>query len=91
EQIADDIEFLGGSINSGAERLNSFVTVTVTSDKIASALRIMSDVVLNPGFDEKELDLLKAQTLDELKFNLTQPGFLANYVASKAVFGEHPV
>ncbi|MCV4784113.1 insulinase family protein, partial [Escherichia coli] len=67
EQIADDIEFLGGSINSGAERLNSFVTVTVTSDKIASALRIMSDVVLNPGFDEKELDLLKAQTLDELK------------------------
>ncbi|MFN3418351.1 MAG: M16 family metallopeptidase [Pyrinomonadaceae bacterium] len=91
EQIADDIEFLGGSINSGAERLNSFVTVTVTSDKIASAMRIMSDVVLNPGFDEKELDLLKAQTLDELKFNLTQPGFLANYVASKAVFGEHPV
>jgi len=91
EKIAEDIEFLGGSIDSGAGRLSSFVTVTVTTGKLASALSIFSDVVLRPKFAEEELAFLKSQTLDELKFSLTQPGFLANYVASKAVFGEHPV
>jgi zinc protease len=45
---------------------------------------------LNPKFDEKELDLLKSQTLDGLTYNLRQPSSLASYVASKYSFGEHP-
>ena len=89
-QIAEQIEFLGGSISSGASWNSSFVSVTVTSDKVAQAMAILSDVVLNPKFDQKELDLLKSQTLDGLTYNLKQPSFLANYVASKYSFGEHP-
>ncbi|NOT47453.1 MAG: insulinase family protein [Acidobacteria bacterium] len=89
-QIAEEIEFLGGSINSGAGWNSSFVSVTVTSDKVDQAMAILADVVLNPKFDQKELDLLKSQTLDGLTYNLKQPSFLANYVASKYSFGEHP-
>ncbi|MFM9904357.1 MAG: M16 family metallopeptidase [Pyrinomonadaceae bacterium] len=89
-EIAEGMEFLGASINSGAGWNSSFVSVTVTSDKVEQALAIMSDVVLNPKFDEKELDLLKSQTLDGLTYNLKQPSFLANYVASKYSFFEHP-
>ena len=89
-KIAEDVEFLGGAINSGAGWNNSFVSITVTSDKVEQALAILADVVLNPSFDQKELDLLKSQTLDGLTYNLKQPGFLANYAASKYSFGEHP-
>ncbi len=89
-EVAEAIEFLGGSINSGAGWNSSFVSVTVTSDKVEQAMAIMSDVVLNPKFDQKELDLLKSQTLDGLTFSLKQPSSLANYVASKYSFGEHP-
>jgi zinc protease len=89
-QIAEQMEFLGGSINTGAGWNNSAVTITVTSDKLDQAMAIMADVVLNPAFDQKELDLLKSQTLDGLTYNLKQPGFLASYVASKYSFGEHP-
>jgi zinc protease len=53
-------------------------------------MAIMADVVLHPKFDQKELDLLKSQTLDGLNYNLKQPNFVANYVASKFSFGEHP-
>ncbi len=90
EQIAEEMEFLGGSINSGAGWNSSSVTISVTSDKLEQAMAIMADVVLNPTFKEDELDLLKSQTLDELKANLTQPAFLANYVASVHSFREHP-
>jgi zinc protease len=89
-QIAEAIEFLGGSLNSGAGWNSSFISVTVTSDKVDQVLAIMSDVALNPKFDESELELLKSQTLDGLTYNLKQPSFLANYVASKYSFGEHP-
>lgn len=90
EQIAEQMEFLGGSIGSNAGWNGSSVTISVTSDKLDQAMAIMSDVVLNPTFKQEELDLLKAQTLDDLKYSLTQPGFLATYVASKYSFDEHP-
>lgn len=89
-QIAEDVEFLGGSINTGAGWNNSFVSITVTPDKLDRAMAIMADVVLNPSFKPDELDLLKTQALDGLTYNLKQPSFLANYVASKYSFGEHP-
>lgn len=89
-EIAEAIEFLGGSINSGASWNASFVSVSVTSDKLAQALAIMGDVVQNPKFDKDEIDLLKSQTLDGLTYNLKQPSFLANHVSSVYSFGEHP-
>ena len=90
EQIAEEIEFLGGSIGSGAGWNGSNVTMSTTSDKLDQAMSIMADVALNPVFKQEELDLLKSQAMDELKYNLTQPGFLANYVASRYSFSEHP-
>lgn len=89
-QIAEQIEFLGGEINTGAGWNNSVVNISVMSDKLDQAMAIMADVVLNPTFKQEEIDLLKSQTLDGLTFNLKQPGFLANYVASKYSFDEHP-
>lgn len=88
--IAESIEFLGGSIASGAGWNGSFAAVSVTSDKVAQALGIFSDVVLNPSFQKEEIDLLKSQTLDGLTYSLKQPSFLASHAASKYSFGEHP-
>jgi zinc protease len=89
-QIAEQMEFLGGSIASGAGWNSSFVSVNVMSDKLDPALAILADAVLNPKFEQKEIDLLKSQLADNLAYNLKQPGFLANYAASVYSFGEHP-
>lgn len=88
-QIAEEIEFLGGDINSGAGWLNSNVSVNVTSDKIEQALTVMADTVINPAFSQNEIDLLKTQTLDELNVALKQPSTIANFVAARYSFGEH--
>jgi len=89
-QIAEQMECLGGSINTGAGWNNSNVSINVMTDKLGAALAIMSDVVLNPVFKQEELTLLKSQMLDNLTYNLKQPGFLGNYVASAYSFYEHP-
>ena len=89
-QIADDMAYLGTELNTGAGWNSSTVSFTATPDNLPRALAVMADVVMNPTFKQEELDLLKSQTLDELKYNLKQPSFVANYVASKYAFGEHP-
>jgi zinc protease len=89
-QIAEEMEFLGGSINSGAGWNNSSVTISVTSDKLTQAMAILADVALNPTFPQDELELLKSQAIDGLTYNLTQPGFLSSYVSSVYSLDEHP-
>jgi zinc protease len=89
-QIAEEMEFLGASINAGAGWNSSTVAVNTMSDKVDKAMGIMADTVLNPVFDQKEIDLLKSQTLDNLNYSLKQPSSLSAFVASKYSFGEHP-
>lgn len=89
-QIAEEMEFLGASLFSFAGWQNSSLGMSVTSDKFDAAMAIMADVALNPVFNDDELKLAKSQALDELTYNLTQPGFLGNYVATRYSYGEHP-
>ncbi len=90
-QIAEEIEFLGADLNSTTGWISSKISLNVMSDKLDKALMIMSDVAINPSFNQTEIDLLKSQMLDGLKYNLTQPGFLATYVASSFSFEKHPI
>ena len=88
-QIAEQMEFLGGSIETGANWNSTDISVNVLADKLDAAMAIMADVLLNPAFAPKEIALLKTQTIDNLNYNLKQPGVLANYVASRYSFDEH--
>lgn len=89
-QIAEEIEFLGGFIGSGAGWDQSSVSTRVTSDKIDKALGILSDVVQNPAFSQEEIDRYREQLLDSLTVQMTQPGSIAGYVSSRLIYGRLP-
>ncbi|MCA1564878.1 MAG: insulinase family protein [Acidobacteria bacterium] len=89
-QIAEAIEALGGSIESGARWDASTASVGVMSSRINNAMEILADVVRRPTFKEEEVERLRAQYLDDLTVALGQPGSIARYVASRVVFGDAP-
>ncbi|MEY2506998.1 MAG: zinc protease [Verrucomicrobiota bacterium] len=89
-QIANAIETLGGTIDSGAHWEATRATVVVMSDKIEPALRILADVVLHATFKQEEIDRFKNQTMDGLRVALRQPGSLSQFVAGRALFGDAP-
>ncbi|MCS6875097.1 MAG: insulinase family protein [Pyrinomonadaceae bacterium] len=91
EQIAEEVEFLGGELSSWADWNASYLLLEISSDKLDRAMPVFSDVVLNPSFRQKEIEILRSQLQDSLSYNLKQPGFLASYVASVFAYGEHPV
>jgi zinc protease len=89
-EIAEAIEALGGSLESGASWDGSSVDVNVMANKLTKALTIVADVVKNPAFAGEELDRLREQNLDGLRVALRQPGALAGYVSTKVIFGGGP-
>ncbi|REJ78590.1 MAG: insulinase family protein [Acidobacteria bacterium] len=88
-QIAQEMEFLGASLSSGADWNSSFVNVSVMKDKLPRALAIVADSVTRPTFPAEELNLVKSQKIDGLKVRLKQPGPVWSYVASRYTYGEH--
>jgi zinc protease len=89
-EIAEAIEALGGSLESSARFDASLVGVNVMSSKIGPAAEMLSDVVRRPTFKEDEVERLRQQTLDDLIVGLGEPSTIANYVASRIVFGDAP-
>jgi zinc protease len=89
-QIAEAIEALGGSLESGARWDASVANLTIMSSRIEPAMEILADVVRRPTFKEEEIERLRQQTLDDLSVAMSQPGTVARFVASRVVFGDAP-
>jgi zinc protease len=89
-KIAQEIESLGGSLESGARWDSSFATVGVMSSKIPQAMEILADVVRRPTFKSEEVERLRQQYLDNLTLALGEPGSIARFVAARVVFGDSP-
>ncbi|HEX6283261.1 MAG TPA: pitrilysin family protein, partial [Pyrinomonadaceae bacterium] len=89
-KIANEIESLGGSLQSGARWDSSSATVGVMSSKIAPAMEILADVVRRPTFKSEEVERLRQQYQDNLTLALGEPGSIARYVAARVVFGDGP-
>ena len=87
-QVAEEVEALGGQLNTGAGWDAARATVNVLASKTEPAMAILADVVRNPVFKDEEIERLRQQYLDSLSVAMNSPGTLASYVAARVVFGD---
>ena len=94
-KIAEEIENLGGELEAAARWDSTSVTVEVMSDKIASAMTILADVVRRPTFKPDEIERQRQQYLDTLTLSLDEPSSIARFVGAKVLYGDglygHPI
>jgi len=89
-EIAEAIDFVGGSLGAGAGDDWTSVTLTVLTEFLDTGLELMSDVVLNPTFPQDELETYRRRMLTSLQLQKSQPGSLASRRFTEAVYGTHP-
>ncbi len=57
---------------------------------IDTGLDILSDIILNPTFVEKELNFLKTKTVSSIEQDMVNPGFLAQVAFNSSLYKNHP-
>lgn len=90
QQIADDIDYIGGILSTGAGTDLSFINAVVMKDDYAAGLALMSDVVRRPSFLQAEIDRQRQQALSALKVSAEDPDSVAGMVIDRLIFGFHP-
>ena len=74
-QIAEAIEALGGTLNSGGGWDSSVISTNVMSPRIAQAFELLADVARNPAFKDEEIERVRKQSLNGLRGALATPRY----------------
>ncbi len=90
DQIAAEIEGVGGSLNASAGDDFFSLSVTVLRDHLDLGLRLMSDVLLDATFPSDEVELARKRVLSSLQLEKSDPEALAGKYFAQTLYGNHP-
>jgi zinc protease len=90
KELAERIERLGASVSANSSDDFTLVAASSLSLYNSEMLDLLAEVVLLPTFPENELDLYRRNTVEHLKFQRSQAGFLAGEQSARLLYGEHP-
>jgi len=91
-QIAEAVESLGATLgaNSGLSSQISVITAGGLTENFDQIMELFAEVILNPSFPAEDLNKLKTRATAQLRAQRSQPGFLANEMFLKTMYGAHP-
>jgi predicted Zn-dependent peptidase len=89
--LADDIAFVGGTLDAdgGAEQI--VVTCEVLRKDFARGLELFHDVIVSPRFPEDEVRRKRDEALGEIASDRNDPGLVAEESMQSFLFGAGPL
>src|SRR5262249_47876550 len=91
EEISQQLEVMAATLNIGsAEGSAASIVGSSLTEQFDKLMDIAADVLLHPTFPDVEVARYKQRTRAQLMQQRTIPGFLAQDMFSKAMYGDHP-
>ena len=90
EQMNDAVDFIGGAMGAGAGTDLTFCNVVVMKDSFDTGLKMLSDMARQPAFAAGEVERQRQQMVSGQKVSAEDPGYIANSVFDRLVYGFHP-
>ena len=88
-KLAEEFEQLGTSLETGADWDSTYLKITVLSNKLREAARLLGDAISRPVFPEREIERLKAERLAEILQLETEPRGLADEKFSEFLYADN--
>ena len=85
-KLADEIEFLGASIQTYSSNFTAGVNCSTPVSKLDEALKLMSDIVLRPAFAETEVERVRKLRLNGLLQQYDEPTIIARRAFDQLLF-----
>ncbi len=89
-QISEEIDFIGGSLTTAGGDDFSSASLRVLKKDLKTGLELLSDILIHPLFEQKEIDRKIKAMLAEIQRQKDEPSVIAREIFKKTVFGRHP-
>lgn len=90
-QFAEQLDFVGATLNASAGPDYIAVTASGLSEQMPTILDLFADAIKNPVFPNEQLDKYKEEQLTGLKANQAEPNWLATNAINRFVYGDTPL
>ncbi len=90
QDIAQAIDFVGGTLNASADQDGTYLNAGVVKKDFTLAMNLLSDILLHPSFQREELDRRRQQAMSNLQVQYSDPAYMADQLLTRVVYGQHP-
>jgi len=91
EDIANEIESVGGRLESGTTKETGFIQLTCTTEGFSKAQEVFFDVILNPVFPPEEVEKEKELIVKKIRERKDHLLLSALDLVQEELYGEHPL
>src|SRR5260221_11974277 len=91
EEIARQVDSIGGNLDAFTAKECICFNVKVLDEHVPTALDILSDLVLNPNFDPADITRERGVILEEIKMDEDNPDYLVHEIFTQNFFKDHPL
>src|SRR5690349_8117778 len=89
--IARQVDSIGGNMDAFTGKETICFNIKVLDEHLPIALDILSDLVLNPVFAEKDITREKGVILEEIKMDEGNPDYLVHEIFTQNFWKDHPL
>ena len=91
EQLEQEVELLGASLEASASETDITISGTVLSKHYNELIQLVTEVLLSPRFDEQEFELAKDDTINQIEQIKANPNAIASVEFKTLLYGKgHP-
>jgi predicted Zn-dependent peptidase len=91
EDIARQIDSIGGNMDAFTSKECICFNVKVLDEHVPIAMEVLSDLVLNPIFDGDEIVRERGVILEEIKMDEDSPDYLVHEIFTQNFWKDHPL
>ena len=89
--IARQVDSIGGNMDAFTGKETICFNIKVLDEHVPVAIDILSDLVLNPVFDPKDILREKGVILEEIKMDEDNPDYLVHEIFTQNFWKDHPL
>ena len=91
EDIARQVDSIGGNMDAFTGKETICFNIKVLDEHLPIAVDVLSDMVLHPVFDVKEITRERGVILEEIKMDEDSPDYLVHEIFTQNFFKGHPL
>ena len=91
EEIARQVDSIGGNIDAFTAKECVSFSIKVLNEHLPIAMDVLSDLVLNPTFDDQDISRERGVILEEIKMDEDNPDYLVHEIFTQNFWKDHPL
>ena len=91
EMIARQVDSFGGNLDAFTAKECVCFNIKVLDEHLGTAMDVLSDIVLNPSFNDADVKKERSVIMEEIKMDEDNPDYLVHEIFVQSFWKDHPL